>query len=190
MRFSKEYLKPFEWRTRKLKLGSVLPESKSKIAASLKDMSRDSIRHRFFGHKNGFTEKELKHLTEVDGNDHFAFGIVEDEGTEKGVAIVRMVRDDLLGTEAEVAISIIDEYQKFGLGTLLMHVCIVAASERGIKLLRLTYLPDNQGIYKLVRKFGAFKPEHLEYDFVQIKLPITEELLNGSIVELKKSTLL
>lgn len=185
MRFNKEYLKSFEWRHRKLKLGSVLPEAKSKIAASLKDMSSDSIRHRFFGHKNGFTEKELKHLTEVDGNNHFAFGIIEDEGIEKGVAIIRMARDDLEPTKAEVAISIIDEYQKFGLGTLLMHVCIVAAHDREIKELLFTYLPDNQGIYKLIRKFGAFKPEHLEYDFVQVKVPLTPQMVENSVRELK-----
>ena len=186
MRLTKDYIKTFHWRGRELKLGSVLPETKSKIAASLKDMSRNSIRHRFFGHKNGFTEKELKHLTEIDGDNHFAFGIVENEGAEKGVAIVRMVRDDVAKAEAEVAISIIDEYQKFGLGTLLMHICIVAACERKIEILKFTYLPDNQGIYKLIRKFGSFKPQHLDYDFVQIKIPITLELHQRSLNELKE----
>lgn len=181
MRFTKDFIKTFEWRGKPLKLGSVLPESKSLIAASLKDMSRDSIRHRFFGHKNGFSEKELKHLTEIDGLDHFAYGIVENLPQEKGVAIVRMVRDDHSPQEAEVAISIIDSYQKFGLGTLLMHVCIVAAFERNITTLRFTYLPDNHGIYRLIRKFGAFKPEHLEYDYVRVLMSLTEEMRERSL---------
>ena len=181
MRFTKDFIKTFDWHGKPLKLGSVLPESKSLIAASLKDMSRDSIRHRFFGHKNGFTEKELKHLTEIDGTDHFAYGIVENLPQEKGVAIVRMVRDEHSSHEAEVAISIIDSYQKFGLGTLLLHVCVVAAFERNISVLRFTYLPDNHGIYRLIKKFGSFKPEHLEYDFVQVKVPLTQEMIERSL---------
>ena len=175
MLLEQNYRRDFEWRGKKLRVGFILPEARSKISGGIKHMSRETIRHRFFGIKNGFTERELKHLTEIDGYHHFALGIEEVNDPERGVAVMRMVRDDLHPNEAEVAVLLIDEYQGIGLGTVLMQFCILAAAERGIDTLRFTYLPDNQAIVKLVKRFGSPVPHRLASDYVQMKMPVTKE---------------
>lgn len=184
VRIDQSFSREFPWRGQVLRVGFVHPEAKAKISAGIALMSKETIRHRFFGIKNGFTDRELKYLTEIDGVNHFALGIEEARAPGRGVAIMRMVRDDLGPTEAEVAILIIDEFQKLGLGTLLMNFCILAAVERGIATLRFTYLPDNQSIVKLIRRFGPVTPQIMASDYVQMKLVITPELVSRAEAQL------
>ncbi len=174
MLLDKTFTREFDANGTQLRVGFIRPEARHKISAGIALMSRETIRHRFFGIKNGFTDRELKYLTEIDGINHFALGIEEVDAPERGVAVMRMVRDDLVEHEAEVAILIVDEFQKKGLGTLLMHFCLLAAYERDVNFLRFTYLPDNQAIVKLIRRFGASAPERMGSDYVQMKIPVTE----------------
>lgn len=129
-------------------------------------MSPESIRYRFLGSKREFTEKELSYLTTLDGYNHYAIGMEESE-TGRGIAIIRMVRSSKDETEAEIAITIIDEFQKFGLGQILMKLMILAAAERDIERLSFTYLPTNEGIIKLLHKISPVVPGPQTKDFDQ-----------------------
>ncbi len=138
---------------RNLRIGSVGAKDQGRISEGLTRMSPESIRNRFLGSKSGFTPTELKELTELDGNTHYAIG-VEDIEADRGVAVIRLARSREDSEQAEVAITVIDGYQKLGLGTVLLSLLILAASERGLARLSFTFLPTNEGIQKLVRKFG------------------------------------
>ncbi len=141
---------------RNLRIGSVRAEDRGLISEGLSRMSPESIRNRFLASKRGFTDEELSELTELDGKNHYAIG-VEEVGANRGIAVIRLARslDDPL--EAEVAITVIDGHQKQGLGTLLLSLLILAAAERGIARLSFTFLPTNEGIQKLVSKFGHLR---------------------------------
>lgn len=154
------------WRNHELRVGSVSPHNKKQISEGLRDMSPESIRYRFLGSKREFTEKELSYLTTLDGHNHYAIGMEERE-TGRGIAIIRMVRSSTDEVEAEVAITIIDDYQKFGLGQVLMKLMILAATERDIERLSFTYLPANEGIIKLLHKIGPVIPGPQTKDFDQ-----------------------
>ena len=137
--------------------GMVLPTHYSKIKNSLKDLSIESIRHRFLGIKKDFSDAELSALTHQDNIDHVAIGLMEKNGLQRGVALARFVRDTNDKTKAEFAITIIDEYQKLGVGTKLLGILIEAAKEKGIRTLTFSFMPENEAILKLVRKFGTPK---------------------------------
>lgn len=154
------------WRNHTLRVGSVTPHNKKQISEGLRDMSPESIRYRFLGSKREFTEKELSYLTTLDGLNHYAIGM-EERDTSKGIAIIRMVRSSKDESEAEVAITIIDEYQKAGLGQVLMKLMVLAAAERNIQRLSFTYLPANEGIIKLLHKVGPVIPGPQTKDFDQ-----------------------
>lgn len=191
MLLDQSFRKEFQWRGKKLRVGFLLPEARAKISASLQLMSKETIRHRFFGIKNGFTDRELKHLTEIDGYNHFALGVEEVDAPERGIAVIRMVRDDIKTNEAEIAVLIVDEYQKQGLGKFLMNLCVLAAVERSIDVFRFSFLPDNTGIRQLIRFYGKAEQEAMAMDYIQQKitlgparhLEIREELKN--IIDLK-----
>ncbi len=180
MILDRDFRREFDWRGKRLRVGFLLPESRTKIAAGLAFMSKESIRHRFFGIKNGFTDRELKHLTEIDGYHHFALGLEEVDAPERGIGVMRMVRNDLNHEEAELALLLIDDYQRQGLGDLLIKLALVAAEERGINTLRFTFLPDNEGIRRLIRRFGKTVHTQEAYDQVTEFLTIAPEAVAKS----------
>jgi GNAT superfamily N-acetyltransferase len=180
--FCPDLVADFEWRgVYALRAGSVRPQNKKQISEGLRDMSPESIRNRFLGSKRDFSEQELKYLTVLDGWNHYAFGVEELEGKRRGVAVIRLVRSSFDIYEAEVAITIIDEYHKIGLGTLLIDCIILAAKERAIRKLSFTFLPQNEAIMRLISKAGV--PIHGPQfkDYVQMFLDI--EAMDEEVVK-------
>lgn len=187
MIFSSQFHHDFVWQNRPLRLSMVGPEARSKLSGGIKSLSKETNRHRFFGIKNGFTENELTRLTEIDGIDHFAVGVVERWGAERGIAILRMVREEDCPPAAEVAITIIDDYQRQGLGRMLLNLCVLAAEERNISELRFTYLPDNDAMAKLLGRFEGSRVEHIAKDFVRATLRITAATLTTAQVRFREA---
>ncbi|MES2526923.1 MAG: GNAT family N-acetyltransferase [Bdellovibrionota bacterium] len=155
MIFGPEFRKTFELQGTAFNIASLTPSDRAQIQASLKYMSHETIRNRFMGSKREFSEKELDYLTSLDGINHYAFGVEESLSPHRGVAVIRMVRSESDPTEAEVAITIIDEYQKKGLGSFLLDLLYFAAHERGISKFSFTFFPANQGIIRLIEKKGS-----------------------------------
>ncbi len=153
--FHPEFRQTFELREIKFTIASLTPTDRAQIQAGLKLMSHESIRNRFMGSKKEFTEKELDYFTSGDGINHYALGVEEAQGEHRGVGVIRMVRSGSIHSEAEVAVTIIDEYQKMGLGSLLLDLLYLAARERDISTFSFTFLPSNEGIVKLIRRKGA-----------------------------------
>ncbi len=174
MFFSPQFRIDFDWKTKHaLRVGSVLPVNALQIANGLKDMSNESIRNRFLGSKKEFSQQELEYLTHLDGINHYAIGIEERERPQRGVAIVRLVRSSEDPQQAEIAISIIDDYQKMGLGKMLLNLITLAAIERGITRLSFTYLPQNEGIVRLINRMGTPVSGPHTKDFVQTFLHVS-----------------
>lgn len=170
--FSPQFITDFEWGPYALRLGSVLPENRKNISEGLRYMSPESIRYRFLGSKKEFTEKELEYLTVLDGWNHYAMGILERNEPKRGVAIIRLVRSSENPSEAEVAITIIDDYQRKGLGTFLMNLMLLAAKERNIDQLSFTFLPQNEGIVNLIEKLGPPVTKEFTHFYVQLIMDI------------------
>lgn len=134
-------------------------EDKQRLIDGLTQMSQESIHHRFLGFKKGFTEKELKHLTEVDGHNHFAIaiGTINKDKSLDGVGIGRYHIDDNDPSVAEVAITIIDGYQGNGLGTIVMKKLISVALTNGITTFEGILESTNDGMLALIKKLDGFK---------------------------------
>jgi GNAT superfamily N-acetyltransferase len=166
--FDSSFATEFLWKQKyQLRLGCVTPNKKNKISQGLRNLSHETIRYRFMGPKKEFTPAELEYLTELDGQNHFALGIEEANGRERGVGIVRLVRSSIDPTLAEVAIVIIDEYQRIGLGHLFIEAIILAAFERGIQTLSFSLLPSNDMLVKLLQKVAPCEQITNTIDLVQ-----------------------
>ena len=81
--------------------------------AGLSDRSR---RMRFLGPKEALSAAELRYFTDVDHRDHEALGAL-DHARGGGVGIARYVRDRDNPHTAEIAVTVIDDWQGRGLGT-------------------------------------------------------------------------
>jgi GNAT superfamily N-acetyltransferase len=130
----------------------IYPGDKDQLAEGLKNLSLESVHKRFLGPKPTFTEAELRYLTEVDGHDHFALVALPAGEPDDIVAVARFIRlaDDPLAAEA--AITVCDEYQGVGLGSLLARRLADAAREHGVERLTATMASDNRAALRLMRQ--------------------------------------
>ena len=185
--FTPEFSSEFEWNNFHFRVGSVRPHNKKQISDGLRDMSPETIRYRFLGSKRDFSERELQYLTTLDGWNHYAVGIEERDIPNRGVGIVRMVRSSHSETEAEIAITIIDEYQKMGLGTFFLNLIMLAAYERKVETLSFTFLPQNEAIVKLINRNGVPIPGPHNQDYVQLFLDLKTMNINEIKTRLEKT---
>src|SRR5262249_40812503 len=82
------------------------------------------------------------------------------DGILRGAAELRPIGPDS-AHEAEAAFSIERPWQSLGVGTALLDRTLLAARNRGFKLLHMACLADNRRMQQLARKFDA----ELTFDF-------------------------
>jgi RimJ/RimL family protein N-acetyltransferase len=117
-------------------------------------LSAASRQMRFLGVKKELSAAELRYFTDVDHHDHEALAAVDRVGGH-GVGIARYVRDADDPQAAEVAVTIVDDWQGRGLSTELLAALSDRARQEGIR--RFTVLADagNGAVAALLRDAGA-----------------------------------
>lgn len=134
-------------------LRMVRPTDKEVLLRGFEQMSEHSRFLRFLVPKNALSEEELRYLTEVDGENHFAIGALRLEGeaeTTDGLGIARMIRYTDNPTVAEAAIAVADSVHGLGLGTLLFMRLVAAAGERGVQRFRCEVHASNTAMKDLI----------------------------------------
>jgi GNAT superfamily N-acetyltransferase len=96
------------------------------------------------------SEATVRYLTEIDHHDHEAM-IALDEQTGEGIGVARYVRDPDHPHIAEVAVTVIDDWQRRGLGTLLLEVISARARTEGITRFTALMLATNKEMMDLCR---------------------------------------
>jgi len=153
----------------------VRPSDKALLLRGFARLSPESRYRRFLSAKTELRDAELAYLTEVDGHDHFAVGasVTADDGTEEGVGIARFIRSPEDPRAAEAAVAVVDDWQRRGLGTLLLARLAAAARERGIVRFQGRALAANEAISGLLEQLGSgvrVRPESGELA-VEVDLP-------------------
>jgi len=129
---------------------------------------------RFLSPKEGLSEAELDDLLTLDGNDRFALGaqMLQPGGGEgEGLGIARFARLPDTPAVAEAAVTVTDETQGKGLGTLLLARLAAAARERGVERFVCEFDAANERIWHLVLQFGP-RVEVLDHGFVRVEVPL------------------
>jgi GNAT superfamily N-acetyltransferase len=89
------------------------------LADGFARLSPQSRRMRFLGTKATLSAAELCYFTDVDHHDHEAIGALS-AADGRGIGIARYVRDTNDPRSAEIAVTIVDDWQGRGLGTELL----------------------------------------------------------------------
>jgi GNAT superfamily N-acetyltransferase len=102
-------------------------------------------------------DEMLHYLTEVDGNDHVALvaTTADQDGRPRGMGVARFIRDAADPTIAEPAITVRDEDQGRGVGTILAQALARAAWDRGVTRFRGPILTDNAPVRRLLGDYAA-----------------------------------
>jgi GNAT superfamily N-acetyltransferase len=141
-------------------LRQVRPDDKELLLRGFEQLSERSRYLRFLVPKAALSEEELRYLTELDGESHFAIGAVRlDEHGQpgEGLGIARMIRYPGEPEVAEAAIAVADSVHGKGLGTLLFMRLVAAGGERGVCRFRCEVHASNSAMKDLI---GGVNPEY------------------------------
>jgi GNAT superfamily N-acetyltransferase len=145
---------------------------KPRLVAALDAMSPKSRYLRFHGARERLTEGELRYLTELDYDNHVAWGaIAEHEAGRPGIGVARFVRDPNEPDTAEFSIAVVDAWQRTGLGSLLLRTLLVSAADRHVRRLVGSVLQENTAALLMFAKFGG-EPTVIEDDAVVVEIPV------------------
>jgi GNAT superfamily N-acetyltransferase len=126
------------------------------LVAGFARMSPESRYRRFLAPVPRLTDSMLTFLTSVDGADHRAWGALVDEpGGEVGAGVVRWVRTKADPAVAELAVTVIDDYQGRGLGGLLLDVAVLDAYAFGVERFEGLVLAENSSSRRMLARGGA-----------------------------------
>jgi RimJ/RimL family protein N-acetyltransferase len=138
---------------RKVEIRAQRPEDREGLRAAVRRASTETLYHRFFAVKRELSERETHFFLDIDFVNHIALVAVANENGRP--AIVGGCRYVVIGPgRAEVAFSVIDAYQKKGLGTALMRHIAAIAREAGLEELVAEVLSDNAPMLKVFERSG------------------------------------
>jgi GNAT superfamily N-acetyltransferase len=137
--------------------------------------SPETVLHRYFTPLKHLPQEQVQKFVTLDyENDMALVGLISFEGRQKMIAVARYFRDRA-STEAEVALTLHDDYQKRGIGTYLMRYLAKVAVDHGITTFRADVLSGNTGMmrvfHKLSRKVEVEAHEGVQK--VRVTLPRT-----------------
>jgi RimJ/RimL family protein N-acetyltransferase len=149
--------------------------------------SAESRRLRFLTDKPRLTESELRYFTRIDHHDHEALGAVN-EADGRALGIARFIRDTEDPEVAEIAVAVVDDYQRRGLGTELVTQLMRRAREEGIRRFTALVAVDNELIVSLLHDLGG--ELHATPDLagaVEYELTPAPEGIGGEVVDLLRA---
>ncbi|MGF1666578.1 MAG: GNAT family N-acetyltransferase [Acidimicrobiia bacterium] len=132
----------------------VTGDDKHLILTGFDQLSERSRYLRFLSPMPSLSRGQLAYLSELDHRHHVAIGILDGD---KPVAIGRFIRFDDDPTTADVAITVIDDYQGRGVGRVIIEVLAMLARHRDIRWMHFDVLAENTGMLALLDRFDAVR---------------------------------
>jgi RimJ/RimL family protein N-acetyltransferase len=140
------------------------------LADGFARLSPESRRLRFLRRKDALSAAELRYFTDVDHHDHEALGALDHAGG-RGVGVARYVRDADDPHAAEIAVTVVDDWQGRGLGTALLAQLSGRARAEGIRRFTALVSADNAAMTALLRRLCA-DPVRREYGTVEWEITL------------------
>ena len=131
-------------------------EDREALREGYEHLSPDTQYHRFLSHVAHLSESQLDHLVdEVDGIDHVALALVAIDVDHVGepVGVARMIRYVENPTAADVAVTVVDDWQGHGVATALLDE-LMRQRPAGITELITTVTADNAASLAMLRRLG------------------------------------
>ena len=150
------------------------PGDKDALVAGFEQLSDESRYRRFLSATPRLSESQLRYLTEVDHDRHEAI-IAFAEETGEPVGVARYVRYPDDPTDAEPAVTVVDDWQGRGLGTLLLAEISNRARAAGVERFTALVLATNDPIIALLGQLGTDPVEKIEDGVMTVQAELTGE---------------
>ena len=132
---------------------AIRPDDKERLREHARQLSPESVYHRFMAYKRELSDDEVRHFTELDFDQHVGIvAILSEDGREHIVGVGRYFRTSK--ERGEAAFSVIDTQQGRGIGTLLLVHLSRIARRMGITEFEADVLGDNVHMLDVVSASG------------------------------------
>jgi RimJ/RimL family protein N-acetyltransferase len=132
----------------------IAPDDKERVVASFHRMSDESRRRRYLTPATELSAEDQEYLTELDHRRHEAMvGLDPADGSLIGTA--RYVQVPGERECAEVAVEVVDDWQRRGVATALLSALSGRALENGIERFRAYVSSDNAVVLDALERAGA-----------------------------------
>lgn len=132
----------------------ITPLDKTAEREFIEGLSAQARRFRFLGGVRSPSEAMIERFTRVDYMHEAAFAAVVGEAAAERIVGVSRYSTDAQGGSCECAVTVSDEWQALGLGTLLMKHLIEVARARGIRTMTSIDSAENFRMQDLARFLG------------------------------------
>jgi GNAT superfamily N-acetyltransferase len=160
----------------RVKIRSIRPDDKSRLAAAFQNLDPASIYTRFFHHKKMLTEEELKSATEIDFENTVALVVTTGEGEHEtiiGAGRYVVIEETGKSCSAEVAFTIEEDYHRQGMARMLLQHLASIAREKGLSRFVAEVLPENRGMLTVFSRSGLPMETQHGGDAVHVTLSLT-----------------
>ena len=137
----------------RLRVRRIRPSDKAMLRKLHQSLSIDSQYTRFLGPVPELSARMEQYLTECDHHLHeglFAF----DDRTGTPVGTARFIRSAPGSHVAEMAITVTDDWQGRGVGTVLLDLLAERAHEEGVDRFVGEVLTSNTAVHRLLARYG------------------------------------
>jgi GNAT superfamily N-acetyltransferase len=156
----------------------ILPEDKQALREGFERLSARSRYRRFLTSLDHLSDQQVRYLTEVDYADHMAWVAVDpSRPAGPGMGVARYVRLPEEPTAAEAAVTVLDNYQGRGIGTILLQVLAGSARAHGIRSFRGYVLAENAPMVELLHGLGAIVAQEGPLLGVDVPIPAAADEL-------------
>jgi GNAT superfamily N-acetyltransferase len=152
----------------------VLPEDRERLREGFARLSARSRYRRFLTSLEHLSDQQVRDLTEIDYDDRMAWVAVDpSRPSQPGLGVARYVRIAEEPAVAEAAVTVLDEYQGRGIGTILLRVLAESAREHGIRSFRGYVLAENAPMMDILHDLGATAAPEGPLLRVDVPIPAT-----------------
>ena len=154
-----------------VRIRPIVPSDAPRLREAFAKLSAESRYRRFMTAMDELSDEQIRYLTEIDYENHMAWVALDaSDPNWAGVGVARYVRIPEEPTVAESAITVLDEWQGRGLGSLLLGVLGLSAVRNGIRTFRAYVLEENAPMLEILHEMGAVT-EH-EGGFLRVDVPL------------------
>ena len=144
----------------RVSLHSIGPEDRACIARGFEQLSPQARESRFLRPMSRLDGATLDYLTAIDGHRHLAVGAHAGIHDDEQVGLARCVRLDDEPETAEIAVTVLDPWQRRGAARVLVTELARGADAVGIRCFRALFRYDNLGVARLLQGAGVpFVPD-------------------------------